>query len=119
MAQVVTLVDDLDGSSDNVQTYSFAFLKRPYEIDLSPKNFEAFSKLLQPYLDAGRMPTGSSGSRTLPAPSRTSTASRAKAADRGYEISDLREWAGKNNIQVPQRGRIPATIVEQYLASQE
>ena len=29
----------------------------------------------------------------------------------------LRDWAGKNKIQVPTRGRIPGSVVDQYLAA--
>ena len=115
IAQVVTLVHDLDGSTEDVQTYSFAFLKRSYEIDLSAKNFDNFAKLFQPYIDAGRMPTGASSARS------SNTAAAGKAArivsDRDYDLADLRAWAAKNEIVIPARGRVPLQIVQQYKAS--
>ena len=36
---------------------------------------------------------------------------------RPYDLAQLREWAAKNKITVPSRGRIPAAIVEQYQAA--
>lgn len=49
----------------------------------------------------------------------TSTArgmSRRAKTERGYDLPNLREWAAANNVQVPQRGRIAQTTVDQYLA---
>jgi len=36
---------------------------------------------------------------------------------RGFDIAALRAWARSNNIEVPQRGRIPQSTVEQYKAA--
>ena len=40
-----------------------------------------------------------------------------RGADRGYDLVQLREWAGKNKIALPKRGRIPAVVVAQYQAA--
>lgn len=42
---------------------------------------------------------------------------RRSDADRGYDIVQLREWAGENKIKIPSRGRIPQDVVEQYKAA--
>jgi predicted membrane metal-binding protein len=41
---------------------------------------------------------------------------RAKA-QRDYDIVQLREWAGSNGIEVPARGRIRQTVVDQCKAA--
>ena len=38
-------------------------------------------------------------------------------AKRGYDLTQLREWAGANKVTVPSRGRIPQAVVEQYKAA--
>lgn len=50
MATVTTFVDDLDGSTETVQTRSFALGKTQYAIDLSDENYRILSKLLEPYI---------------------------------------------------------------------
>ncbi|MEV5068859.1 Lsr2 family protein [Microbacterium sp. LMI12-1-1.1] len=50
----VILVDDIDGSEEDVRTVTFALENRLYEVDLSPANAEALEAALRPYLDAGR-----------------------------------------------------------------
>jgi Lsr2 len=37
--------------------------------------------------------------------------------ERDFDIAGLRAWAASNNIDVPQRGRIPGDIVAQYKAA--
>ena len=100
---ITTLTDDLDGGTKDVATYRFGWLGRDYEVDLSAKNFKAFDAAIAPYVQAGRIqPRG--------------TASRAsKSTEREYDLPALREWAASQGIELPQRGRIPQTVVAQYL----
>jgi hypothetical protein len=37
--------------------------------------------------------------------------------DRDFDIAALRAWARSNNVDVPQRGRIPQSTVDQYKAA--
>lgn len=106
------LIDDLDGG-EAAETVSFGLDGATYEIDLGKKNAGAFRKALDRYVKAARRsPTSSRSSRRKSAPS--GPAPRAK---RDYDISQLREWAGANDVAVPARGRIPQAVVEQYKAA--
>jgi nucleoid-associated protein Lsr2 len=106
------LIDDLDGG-EAAETVTFGLDGATYDIDLSKKNAAAFRKALDRYVKAARRSaTSGRPSRRKAAPSTGS--SRAK---RDYDISQLREWAGTNNVAVPARGRIPQAVVEQYKAA--
>ncbi len=106
MAQrvTVTLEDDLRGGPAE-QTVRFAFGGADYEIDLSTKNATAFRKKLAPFIEHARK----AGRRQPRQPGR-STASRQRGGD-------IRAWAKEEGITVSARGRIPASVVEQYQAA--
>ena len=106
MAQKVSVVleDDLSGGPAE-QTVRFAFEGTDYEIDLNAKNAAAFTKQLAPYLEHAR--------RDGRAPSRRPGR---KAANR-QRSGDIRAWAKEHGVAVSERGRIPATVVEQYHAA--
>jgi hypothetical protein len=106
MAQRVTvaLEDDLDGGPAE-ETVRFAFDGTDYEIDLSKKNAAAFHKQLAPFIEHARM-VGRPHSRR---PGRTAV-SRQRSGD-------IRAWAKDHGIAVSERGRIPASLVEQYQAA--
>ena len=89
---------DLDGTS--------------YEIDLSKRNAAAFRKTLDRYVKAARR---KGGTRSTARRRSAKTATNGKAK-RDFDLTQLREWAGANDIAVPSRGRIPQAIVEQYKA---
>ena len=103
MAQKVTvaLEDDLTGGPAD-ETVRFAVEGTDYEIDLSAKHAATFRRLLAPYIEharkAGRAPARRGG-RTA--------ASRQRSGD-------IRAWAKQQGLVVSERGRIPATVVEQY-----
>jgi hypothetical protein len=99
----VTLEDDLTGGPAE-QTVRFAFDGTDYEIDLNAKNAAAFGKQLAPYLEHARR-AGRAPSRR---PGRT-TGSHQRSGD-------IRAWAKEHGLAVSERGRIPASVVEQYNA---
>jgi Lsr2 len=76
-----------------------------YEIDLSKKNARAFRKQLAPFIEHARKTVRGQRRR----PGRT-------AAGR-ERSSDIRAWAKGQGIAVSDRGRIPASVVEQYEAA--
>ena len=106
MAQKITvaLEDDLEGGPAD-ETLRFGIGTAEYEIDLSKKNARALRRRLAPFIDharkAGRGPRRRTG-RTA--------ASRERSGD-------IRAWAKDHGITVSDRGRIPASVVEQYEAS--
>ena len=106
MAQrvTVTLEDDLGGGPAD-ETIRFAFGGAEYEIDLSTKNATAFRKKLAPFIEHARK--AGRGQRRRSA--RTSS-SRERSGG-------IRAWAKDQGITVSDRGRIPASVVEQYEAA--
>jgi hypothetical protein len=106
MAQKITveLQDDLDGGPAD-ETVRFGVDSAEYEIDLSKKNAAAFRKKLAPFIDHAR---------------RAGRAQRRRAgrtAGSRERSGDIRAWAKDQGIVVSARGRIPASVVEQYHAA--
>jgi hypothetical protein len=94
------LIDDLDGDEAE-ETVSFAIDGVMYEIDLSAENARILRDRLSPFVERARR---SGGVRQQ--------GSRAVAGRR--HSADIRAWAKASGIEVSERGRIPATIVEEY-----
>ncbi len=109
MAQktVVELFDDIDGRPAD-ETVTFSLDGVTYEIDLSSKNADTLRETLSPYLDHART-------------TRAAGSSRARRGGRGTRTTgnrdrsaDIRAWAKQHGIQVSDRGRIPAGVVDAY-----
>jgi hypothetical protein len=110
MAKTVVTTDDIDGSP-NAETVTFSFDGRSFEIDLSKKSRTALEKALKPYIDAGR----SVGGRAT----RGSGNGRGRSRRSGsLDLAAVRAWAAENGITVSDRGRISASVLEQYQAAQ-
>jgi len=103
---IVTLEDDLGGGPAD-ETVHFAFGGAQYEIDLTAKNAKTFRKKLAPFIEHARK----AGRSQSPRPGR--------AAARRQRSGDIRAWANDHGIAVSERGRIPASVVEQYQAAKE
>jgi nucleoid-associated protein Lsr2 len=98
------LQDDLDrGPAD--ETVRFGFGGTDYEIDLNEKNSHAFRTQLEPFVGharkAGRRPT-------LRSP---------RTAAGRQRSGEVRSWAQSHGIALSARGRIPASVLEQYEAA--
>jgi hypothetical protein len=106
MAQKITvaLEDDLDGGPAD-ETARFGLGGTEYEIDLSTKNARAFRKQLAPFIEQARK--AGRGQRRRPG---QTVSSRERSAD-------IRAWAKDQGITVSDRGRIPASVAEQYEAA--
>ena len=104
---ITQVTDDIDGSAD-AETVSFAFQGASYSIDLAAKNLDKLTKALAPFIEHASKTRGTSAS---------SGRKTGAAAARSYDLVQLREWAGKNKVRVPSRGRIPGSVVDQYLAA--
>ena len=107
MAQKITvaLEDDLDGGPAD-ETVRFGLGRTSYEIDLSAKNAAAFRKQLAPFIKHARSTARGQRRRA----GRTAS-SRERSAD-------IRVWAKEAGITVSDRGRIPASVIEQYETAQ-
>ena len=111
MAQriVVQYVDDLDGTplSDGAGgTVSFGLDGTTYEVDLSHSNAERLRSALAEFVAVSRQVGGRAGSRR-------SSASRSSS---GVNAAAVREWARAQGIQVSERGRVSAEVIEAYNA---
>ena len=106
MAQriIVTLEDDLDGGPAD-QTVRFGLDGTEYEIDLSAANATAFREQLAPYTERAR--TAGRAPRSRPG----------RNASTRERSSGIRAWARGQGIAVSDRGRIPASVIEQYQAA--
>ena len=103
MAQKVTvaLEDDLDGGPA-AETVRFGLGGAQYEIDLSKKNASKFRKELSLFIEHARK-----AGRAQPRHAARTSTSRQRSGD-------IRAWAKAQGISVSERGRIPATVVQQY-----
>jgi hypothetical protein len=103
MATKITfaLEDDLVGGLAE-ETLRFGIDGSEYEIDLNKKNAKAFRQQLAPFIEHARK----AGRRQRRRPVRTSS-SRERSGG-------IRAWAKDQGIKVSERGRIPASIIEQY-----
>ncbi|MBT2520904.1 Lsr2 family protein [Arthrobacter sp. ISL-28] len=104
MAQkrVVELIDDLDGTAAD-QTVQFALDGSSYEVDLSDANATDLRSLLERFTANARR-----------------TGGRKRSADlgpAGPSTKDVRAWALAQGMDVNLRGRVPESIVQQYLAA--
>ncbi|MQA12202.1 MAG: Lsr2 family protein [Pseudonocardiaceae bacterium] len=112
MAQKVTvsLVDDLDGSEAE-ETVEFGLDGATYQIDLSSDNADQLRETLAEYIEHARR----SGGRKRPAgrPAGKGGGGRGAAVDREQNQA-IREWARKQGMNVSDRGRIPAEVLDAY-----
>lgn len=100
----VTLEDDLNGGPAD-ETVRFSLGAADYEIDLNAANAGRFRAQLAPFAEHARKL-----GRGQRARSRPSTASRRDSAE-------VRAWAREHGIEISERGRIPASVTEQYEAA--
>jgi hypothetical protein len=99
----VILVDDIDGGSAT-ETVRFSLDGTSYAIDLSAKNADKLRDAFAPFVGAARK----SGSRSRRTGRRSSGDGR---------TAQIRAWAKSKNLNVNERGRIPADIVAKYDAA--
>jgi len=104
-----TLIDDLDGGKA-VETITFGIDDQTFEIDLGKRNADRLRATLSPYVSAGRrmVKTRGRGRSRLVVQRRVDVAADPRA---------VRAWARANRVAVPERGRIPAAVIEQYRAA--
>ena len=97
----VFLVDDLDGT-EATETVTFSLDGASYEIDLSSNNADKLRKELTRYVEHARKanaPTRRRGERI---------------GSRRERSAQIREWARARGLQVDDRDRIPAAVIQEY-----
>src|SRR5437868_15457151 len=101
----VLLVDDLDGGTAE-ETVSFSLDGRAYEIDLNKKNAAKLRKTFAPYKESARKARPAGGRRAA-----------ARAAGNCERSPEIRGWGRPAGSKVNERGRMPATVIDQYEAA--
>ncbi len=101
------LVDDLDGSEENVSSVSFSLDKKNYEIDLSAANEARLRDKLTKFVAAA--------TPLHPQRGRAVRRIAVKSEPVGKEQTQaIREWARNNGHEVSDRGRISAAIQKAF-----
>lgn len=103
----VILVDDLEGGHAE-ETVKFAIDGAAYEIDLNQTNADRLRDALAPFVGAARKAGRGNGARG---------GRRSGSGERRGRAADIRAWAKTKSIDVNERGRIPARVVEMYEAA--
>ncbi|WP_299577561.1 Lsr2 family protein [uncultured Williamsia sp.] len=116
MAQTVKTiyVDDLDDTeitADQATTVAWSWRGVDYEFDTSADRLAGFESADETTTVAQLLAVSRrvSGRRAAVRPVGASTV--------GADAAEIRAWARDNGIQVPDRGRIPAPIRDNYLAA--
>lgn len=109
MAQrtIVRLVDDFDGNEldrDQAETVRVTLDGAEYELDLSHKNAQKLRDDFGKWLDHARKVGG------------RRRGGRATAAS-DVDNTAVRAWAAAHGIELSKRGRIPATVIDQFKAA--
>jgi hypothetical protein len=94
------LIDDLDGG-EAAGTVRFGLDGTEYEIDLSAAHGDELRSALAQYLAHARRAGGTA---------RNAVRSRRDNVDNAR----VREWAKGQGIEIKERGRVPADVVEKY-----
>jgi Spy/CpxP family protein refolding chaperone len=100
----VVVSDDLDGS-DGAETVSFGLDGVSYEIDLTEKNRAKLEEDFAPYVSAARRI------------SRSRVPSASRQTGPRIDRAQIRAWANENGLNVSERGRISAEVMQQYEAA--
>ena len=104
MAQRIQMlfIDDIDGG-EAAGTVRFGLDGTQYEIDLSAAHGDELRKALEQYIAHARR-TGGTARR----------AARSRRGSGAVDTAKVREWAKGQGIEIKDRGRVPASVVEQY-----
>lgn len=102
------LVDDLDGSEDEVETVHFALDGHSYEIDLNPEHATVLREKLERFVEAA---TPVKGAKPARRGRKTQVTTGAVSKE---QTAAIRHWAKEQGYQISERGRIPANVREAF-----
>lgn len=103
MAVMNIRTDDINESTEGVETFSFAVAGKSYEIDLGPENAERFEADFDKWIAHSREVKST----------RIKRASK-PAAERDYDPAEVREWATENGFKVAPKGRIHLDVLNAW-----
>jgi hypothetical protein len=101
---LVQLTDDLDPSLEASDTVRFAVDNTEYEIDLSDNHINELRSAFDKYIQHARKVGGRRGS----APSAR------QSSGRRTDLSQVRQWAASNGVELSTRGRIAGGVLAAY-----
>lgn len=125
MALQHILVDDLDGSMEEVETIRFGLDGRAFEIDLNPEHADEFREVVERYAQvarpsefAAKVKRNSGGGQKVRREPRVSKYEAKEPEPPQHEEPvpppDLRSWARAQGFTVGDRGRVSGLIREAY-----
>ena len=105
------MVDDLDGSAEDVENIQFSLDGDHFEIDLSAENATRLREKLERFIEASHPVKEQKPKRGI----------RKQAITTGSVSTEqtqaIRHWAKEHGYQVSERGRIPTTIRKAFEAA--
>lgn len=102
--QIQTLfIDDIDGG-DAAGTVRFALDGTDYEIDLSTEHTDELHKALGIYIGHARKVGGT----------RRASLGAGRRGASTVDTHKVRKWAKEQGIDIRDRGRVPANVMDQY-----
>ncbi len=102
-------VDDLDGSTEDVENVQFSLDGHDFEIDLSAGNAARLREKLERFVDAGhQVKKQKRGIRKQIITTGVVSKEHTQA---------IRHWAKENGYQVSERGRIPSNVRDAFEAA--
>ena len=109
MAQKIEtlFIDDIDGGAAE-GTVRFGLDGTDYEIDLSTAHGSELRKTLETYIAHARKAGGTT---------RRAVRGGGRRSASAIDTVKVRGWAKEQGIDIKDRGRVPANIVEQYRAA--
>jgi len=96
---IVLLEDDVDGSKAD-ETIEFGIDGTTYAIDLSNSNATKLRGAFDGYINKARKVSGKR--------------STSRKVSSGVDVKAVRAWAASNGIELSSRGRVPASVLQQY-----
>jgi Lsr2 len=105
---VVTVVCDLphDGEVEGNETVSFSLDSTGYEIDVCAAHAKELHSVFSGYIEHARRVTSGAVRRR-----------KARTGPGRERSSEIRQWARDRGEKVSERGRIPASIIQEYEAT--
>ena len=104
------LVDDLDGSAEEVETIQLSLDGADFEIDLSAQNADRLRGKLARFIENGTRVTGQKPRGTILRAVRPAPSGR-------DQVQAVRDWARKHGLAVSDRGRIAKSVQEAFDAA--
>ena len=105
---VVTVVCDLphDGEIEGNETVSFSVDSTGYEIDVCSAHAKELHDIFSGYIEHARRVSGGTARRR-----------KTRTGPGRERRSEIRQWARERGEKVSERGRIPASIIQEYEAT--